>query len=81
VLQNFIDVAAGKEKLIAPATAGLHSLELAGAMIYSTWINDVVKLPLDSAAYETILQEKIAASKPRKVVQTTAKVDMSKSYK
>ena len=81
VLQNFIDAAAGKEKLIAPAAEGLYSLELAGAMIYSTWINDVVELPLDSTAYETILQEKIAASKPRKVLQTTAKIDMSKSYK
>jgi predicted dehydrogenase len=81
ILSNFVAASRGEAKLIAPATAGLHSLELAGAMIYSTWINDTVELPLDSAAYEAAIQGKIAASKPREVVQTAAKVDMSKSYR
>ncbi len=68
-------------ELIAPASEGLHSLELVGAMIYSTWINDTVELPLDSTVYEKVMRGKIAQSKPREVVQTTAKVDMSKSYR
>ncbi len=81
ILNNVVQAAAGKAELIAPADEGLHSLELAGAMIYSTWINDEVTLPLDSAAYETLIQGKISQSKPREVVETTAKVDMSKSYR
>jgi len=81
ILNNFVQAARGEAKLIAPAEAGLKSLELAGAMIYSTWINNTVELPLDSAVYETLLQEKIAQSKPRTVVQAAAKVDMSKSYR
>ncbi|MDF7825638.1 Gfo/Idh/MocA family oxidoreductase [Pontiellaceae bacterium B12227] len=81
ILNNVVQAALGKAELIAPADDGLNSLELAGAMIYSTWINDEVTLPLDSAAYEKVIQEKIAASKPREVVKTTAKVDMSKSYR
>ncbi|MDF7807346.1 Gfo/Idh/MocA family oxidoreductase [Pontiellaceae bacterium B12219] len=81
ILNNVVQAAAGKAALISPAIEGLNSLELAGAMIYSSWINDEVNLPLDGAAYEIAIQEKIAQSKPRKVVQTAAKVDMSKSYR
>lgn len=81
ILNNFVKATRGEEELIAPASEGLRSLELAGAMIYSTWLNDAVTLPLDSAAYEKLLLEKIAEAKPREVVQTTAKVDMSKSYR
>ena len=81
VLENFIQAANGEAELIAPAVDGLNSLELAGAMIYSTWIDDAVSLPLDGAAYASVLADKIAQSRPREVVQTTAKVDMSKSYR
>lgn len=81
VLNNVVQAAEGKAELIAPAAEGLKSLELAGAMIYSTWINDEVRLPLDGAAYEQAINEKIAQSIPREVVQTAAEVDMSKSYR
>ena len=81
ILNNFVKATRGEEELIAPASEGVRSLEIAGAMIYSTWIDDAVSLPLDSAAYEKIMLEKIAQSKPRKVVKSTAKVDMSKSYR
>ncbi|VGO19288.1 Gfo/Idh/MocA family protein [Pontiella sulfatireligans] len=81
ILNNFVKATRGEAELIAPAVEGLRSLELAGAMIYSSWINDAVELPLDSEAYEAAINEKIAQSKPREVVQTTAKVDMSKSYR
>ena len=81
ILDNFIKAARGEAGLIAPADEGLRSLELAGAMIYSTWIGDTVALPLDGEAYETAIKEKIAQSKPRKVLKTAAKVDMSKSYR
>lgn len=81
ILNNFVQASNGTAELISPAAAGLKSLELAGAMIYSTWINDTVELPLDSAAYETAIQKKIAQTKPREVVKTTVKVDMTKSYR
>lgn len=81
ILNNVVKAACGEAELIAPAAEGLNSLELAGAMIYSTWINDAVTLPLDAAAYEHAIQEKIAQSKPRKVIQTEARIDMSKSYR
>ncbi len=81
ILDNFVKAARGEAELIAPATEGLKSLELAGAMIHSTWTGDAVDLPLDGSIYETMLEERIAQSKPRSVVRTAAEVDMSKSYR
>jgi predicted dehydrogenase len=81
ILDNFVKAARGETELMAPASEGLHSLELAGAMIYSAWTGDAVPLPLDAAAYEAAMAERIAQSKPRKVVETAVKVDMSKSYR
>jgi predicted dehydrogenase len=63
VLQNFVDAILDGARLIAPAAEGLQSVELANAMLYSTFINDTVALPLDAAAYEVELKKKIAASK------------------
>ena len=48
--------------LIAPAAEGIHSVELANAMLYSTFINDTVTLPLDATAYEAALLKKISAN-------------------
>ena len=81
VLDNFVKAARGEAALIAPASQGIHSLELAGAMIYSSWIQAAVDLPLDATTYEQFIQERIAAAKPRKVTRVAAKVDMSKSYR
>jgi predicted dehydrogenase len=63
VLQNFVDAILDGTPLIAPAAEGIHSVELANAMLYSTFINDTVALPLDAAAYAAALRKKIAASK------------------
>jgi predicted dehydrogenase len=60
ILQNFTDAILDGAPLIAPAAEGLHSLELANAMLYSTFSDATVRLPLDAAAYEAALQKKIA---------------------
>ena len=63
-----------------PGGEGLHSVELANAALYSSWTNQTVKLPLDSAAYEKALQKKISESKfEKKVVRTTSE-DFAKSF-
>jgi len=64
VLQNFVDAILDGAPLIAPAAEGIHSIELANAMLYSTFINDTVPLPLDAAAYEKELKKKISAGSP-----------------
>lgn len=62
ILRNFADAILDGAPLIAPAAEGVHSLELANAMLYSTWTGATVELPLDAAAYEHGLQERIAVA-------------------
>jgi predicted dehydrogenase len=63
ILRNFADAIVNGAPLIAPAEEGIHSVELANAMLYSTFTGKTVELPLDGAAYERHLQQLIAASK------------------
>jgi len=62
ITQNFVNAILEDEPLIAPAEEGLASIELANAMLYSTFEGREVTLPLDAAAYETKLKERIAQS-------------------
>jgi len=80
VLSNFVDAIEGTATLLTDAREGLKSVELANAMVYSAWTNSPVKLPMDSAAYESTLLEKIAASPPRIRNIREATVDLDKSY-
>ncbi|MGA2053616.1 MAG: gfo/Idh/MocA family oxidoreductase, partial [Opitutales bacterium] len=63
ILKNFADAILDGAPLIAPAAEGIHSLELANAMLHSTFQDATVALPLDAAAYEAALKAKIAAGK------------------
>jgi predicted dehydrogenase len=67
ILENFVDTIIDGAPLIAPAAEGVHSVELANAMIYSSVENRCVDLPMDGAAYEKCLERLIAGSdrKPR----------------
>jgi hypothetical protein len=73
LLGNFVSAILDGTVLIAPGEEGLHSVELANAMLYSSWTNDMVALPLDALDYERQLKEKIAGSSVSKqpVVVTT----------
>jgi predicted dehydrogenase len=63
ILNNFADAVLDGAPLIAPAEEGIHSVELANAMLYSTFTGKTVELPLDGGAYERHLKELIATSK------------------
>lgn len=80
VLQNFVDAILDGSPLIAPGAEGLQSVEFANAALYSTWTGQMVELPLDSAAYERALQEKIASSRFEKKVVQTSTEDFAKSF-
>ncbi|MGV3615031.1 MAG: Gfo/Idh/MocA family protein [Fimbriimonas sp.] len=79
ILQNFVDAILDGKPLIAPAPEGIHSVELANAMLYSAWTGQAVDVPLDAGAYEAALKEKIATSRLHKKV-VEAEVDLSKSW-
>lgn len=62
ILKNFTNAILHGEKLLAPAAEGIHSVELANAMIYSGFEKKPVDMPLDGTLYEAMLKEKIANS-------------------
>lgn len=62
VMQNFANAILNGEKLIAPAAEGIHSVELANAMLLSSHKGETVTLPMDAAEYETLLKARIAKS-------------------
>ena len=79
--QNFVDAILDGVPLIAPAEEGVNSVELANAMLYSAWTDATVSLPLDGAAYEQALQERIATSRYQKpVAQGGPAKDMGASF-
>jgi len=79
--QNFVDAILEGAPLIAPAEEGIYSVELANAMLYSAWTDATLTLPLDGAAYERLLQERIATSRYQgKAAGSTPAKDMGASF-
>jgi hypothetical protein len=67
ILANFTAAVLDGAPLISPAAEGIHSVELANAMLLSAWSGQSVELPLDGARYERELNARIATSKPKPV--------------
>ena len=65
ILSNVAKAILGKEPLFAPASDGIHGVELANAMLLSAWENDTVTLPIDANKFYEELKKRIAASKPK----------------
>ena len=62
IMRNFAEAIAEGKPLIAPAAEGIFSVELANAMLLSSFEDRAVDLPLNGRVYEQALQGKIAAS-------------------
>jgi predicted dehydrogenase len=62
VLRRWVSAIREDTPLVAPATDGIKSVELANAILLSALEERTIDLPLDSAAYERKLQELIAGS-------------------
>jgi len=62
ILQNFANAILKGEPLIAPAEEGIHSVELANAMLMSGFRDSSLEMPIDAAAYAALLKEKIDSS-------------------
>ena len=80
ILNNFVAAILEGAELIAPASEGIHSVELANAMIYSALEDVRVDLPLDSAVYAARLKALIAGSKFVKKTAEPVTADLSKSF-
>src|SRR5439155_26897447 len=80
LMQNFVDAILDGTPLLVPGEEGIHSVELANAMLYSSLVNETIDLPLDSAAYEKRLNQLIAQSKFQKKVVEVAGEDFTQSF-
>jgi len=81
IMQNFTNAILKDETLLAPAAEGIHSVELANAMLHSSLEKTTVELPLDGALYEATLKKRIENStyvKPE--VAPTEVTDMRSSF-
>lgn len=83
ILQNFTNAILKGEKLLSPAEEGIHSVELANAILLSTWQDKAIELPMSAADYERILIEKGEAStfQKTKVVAKASADDFAKSFR
>ena len=80
ITQNFVDAILDGTPLIAKAEEGINSLELANAMLYSSFQGRTVDLPLDAAGYEQQLRALIAGSRFQKVTAADVSVDVRTSF-
>ena len=80
IMKNFVAAINGKAPLLAPAAEGIHSVELANAMLLSTFEDRTIPLPIDGQAYAAQLS-KLAASSRHKPETDTLPVDLSQSFR
>jgi predicted dehydrogenase len=67
ITRNFCRAILYGEELISPGVEGMWSLELANAMILSSYRGKTVKVPVNRGEYEELLEELKAKSKPKRV--------------
>ena len=81
ILTNFVEAILDGAPLLCSATEGIHSVELANAMLLSSFEKKTLTLPLDSAAYETWLHQRIAESTAKKApAPAQAPANFSQSF-
>jgi len=80
ILSNFVSAILDGAPLLAPAIEGINSVELANAMLLSSFENETISLPLHSARYEKFLLRKISESKAKPAVAVAQVADLSKSF-
>jgi hypothetical protein len=81
MVQNFVNAILDRESLIAPGEEGIHSVELANVIVYSSLLGQTVELPMDGAAWEKKLNQLIAESKIEKKVIKVATDDFASSFR
>lgn len=82
ILQNFVEAILEGKTLIAPASEGIHSVEMGNAMLLSSMTGKAVDLPMNAAVYARHLKKLIKESTfTKKTTQpSAAAVDMSASF-
>ena len=63
ITQDWVQAIRTGSKLLSAGTEGINGVELANAMLLSTWIDDWVDIPVDEDLYYEELQKRVANSK------------------
>jgi predicted dehydrogenase len=80
IVQNWIDSIVTGSSLLAPGTEGIKALEISNAIYLSSWLNEIVELPIDPDLYYEKLQEKINTSTFKKTSVTNTTLDVSGTH-
>ena len=81
LMQNFVNAILDGERLIAPGADGIHSVELANAMVFSSLEKATLELPMSGTAWEKKLNQLIAESKLEKKVMQVEAGDFASSFR
>jgi len=81
LMQNFVNAILDGEMLIAPGVEGIHSVELANVMVYSSLLGETVALPMSGPAWEEKLNQLIAESRLEKKVMQVEAGDFASSFR
>ena len=68
ICNNIANAILGLEEVYAPAKDGICGVQLANAMLLSTWLDKEIELPFDDEMFYEELKKRIAVSKPRENV-------------
>ena len=71
ICNNIANAVLGLEEVYAPASDGIHGVELANAMLLSTWLDKEIELPFDDELFYEELKKRIAVSKPHPDINDT----------
>ena len=80
LMRGFVEAILDGKKLAIDGREGLHSIELANVMLYSSLIDQTVELPMDAGAYEAKLNQLISESTFEKKVVEVSTEDFAKSF-
>ncbi len=65
ILRDFASAILTGSELLSPGEEGINALEIINAIFLSDWQDKTITLPVDSAEYKKLLDEKIKTSQPR----------------
>jgi predicted dehydrogenase len=69
ICNNIANAILGLEEVYAPASDGIYGVQLANAMLLSTWLDKAIEIPFDDKLFYEELKKRIAISKPRESVK------------
>ena len=80
ILSNVAKAALGIEPLYARGEEGIYGVELANAMILSSWLGETVSLPLDEDLYYEEWMKRVKTSRRKEAVESDGVTDLEGTY-